>query len=69
MTRIHNRMQELERSLEPLIIQSDSWPSNFSLTQPVDRNEAVLGNALRCISRIKLNRYYFCYGVAHTGTC
>ncbi|KAI8632443.1 C6 zinc finger domain-containing protein [Xylariaceae sp. FL1651] len=55
MTRIFNRMQDLERMLEPLIIQSESWPSNCSLTQPVDRGEAVLAHALRCMSRIKLN--------------
>ncbi|KAI0548336.1 hypothetical protein F4679DRAFT_585705 [Xylaria curta] len=55
MTRIYARMQELEGLLEPLIIQSESWPSNYSLTQPVDRSEAVVANALRCMSRIKLN--------------
>ncbi|KAJ8116429.1 hypothetical protein ONZ43_g4440 [Nemania bipapillata] len=55
MTRIYNRMRELESLLEPLITQSESWPSNYMLTQPVDRSEAVLANALRCMSRIKLN--------------
>ncbi|RYC55267.1 hypothetical protein CHU98_g10943 [Xylaria longipes] len=55
MTRIYNRMQELEGLLEPLITQSESWSSNYSLTQPVDRSEAVVANALRCMSRIKLN--------------
>ncbi|KAI1307799.1 hypothetical protein F5Y03DRAFT_383697 [Xylaria venustula] len=55
MTRIYNRMKELEGLLEPLIIQTESWPSDYSLAQPVDRNEAVLANALRCMSRIKLN--------------
>ncbi|KAI1432207.1 hypothetical protein GGR50DRAFT_689103 [Xylaria sp. CBS 124048] len=54
-SRIYQRMQDLERLLEPLIIQSESWPSNHSLTQLVDRNEAVLANSLRCMSRIKLN--------------
>jgi len=58
MTPIYRRMQELERVLAPLINQSDSWPSNRSLSQPVDRSEAVLANALRCMSRIKLNRYW-----------
>lgn len=61
MTRIHTRMQELEGLLEPLIVQSESWPSNYLLTQPVDPYEAVLANSLRCISRIKLNRYRFHY--------
>ncbi|KAI0863203.1 hypothetical protein F4860DRAFT_77234 [Xylaria cubensis] len=55
MTRIYARMQELEGLLEPLIIQSESWSSNYSLTQPVDSSEAVVANALRCMSRIKLN--------------
>ncbi|KAF2968271.1 hypothetical protein GQX73_g5331 [Xylaria multiplex] len=55
MSRIYNRMQELERLLEPLIVQSESWSSNYSLVQPVDPSEAVLANALRCMSRIKLN--------------
>ncbi|KAI0539283.1 hypothetical protein GGR58DRAFT_524825 [Xylaria digitata] len=55
MSRIYNRMQELERLLEPLIVQSESWPSDDSLVQPVDPTEAVLANALRCMSRIKLN--------------
>lgn len=55
MTRIYHRMQELEVLLEPLITQSESWPSNYLSTQPVDRSEAVLANALRCMSRIKLN--------------
>ncbi|KAI1419034.1 hypothetical protein F5Y12DRAFT_794990 [Xylaria sp. FL1777] len=55
MTRIYKRMQELEGLLEPLIVQSESWPSEYSLAQPVDREEAVLANAMRCMSRIKLN--------------
>ncbi|KAI1756634.1 hypothetical protein F4782DRAFT_549135 [Xylaria castorea] len=55
MSRIYARMQELEGLLEPLITQSESWSSNYSLTQPVDRSEAVVANALRCMSRIKLN--------------
>ncbi|KAI0459471.1 hypothetical protein F5B21DRAFT_303626 [Xylaria acuta] len=55
MARIYNRMQELEGLLEPLITQSESWQSNYSLTQPVDPSEAAVANALRCMSRIKLN--------------
>lgn len=56
-------MQELEGLLAPLIVQSESQPCDYSLAQPVDRNEAVLANALRCMSRIKLNRYCFYSGV------
>ncbi|OTB06307.1 hypothetical protein M426DRAFT_55515, partial [Hypoxylon sp. CI-4A] len=55
MTRIFNRMRELERLLEPLIIKSESWALNCPLTQPVDKSESVLSQSLRCISRIKLN--------------
>ncbi|KAI0203977.1 hypothetical protein F4808DRAFT_416467 [Astrocystis sublimbata] len=55
MTRIYNRMRELEGLLEPLITQSESWSTNYSLTQPVDHSEATVAHALRCMSRIKLN--------------
>ncbi|KAI1176704.1 hypothetical protein F4777DRAFT_248266 [Nemania sp. FL0916] len=55
MTRIYNRMRELEALLEPLVTQAESLPSNYLLAQAVDPTEAVLANALRCISRIKLN--------------
>ncbi|KAI2467131.1 hypothetical protein F4781DRAFT_403158 [Annulohypoxylon bovei var. microspora] len=55
MTRIFNRMKELERVLEPLIAKSETWALDCPLTQPVDRMESVLSQSLRCISRIKLN--------------
>ncbi|KAH9888170.1 hypothetical protein F4778DRAFT_773557 [Xylariomycetidae sp. FL2044] len=55
LSRVFNRMRELERLLEPLITKSESWLPNCSLTQPVDRSEIVLSQALRCIIRIKLN--------------
>ncbi|KAI0175806.1 hypothetical protein GGR52DRAFT_330808 [Hypoxylon sp. FL1284] len=55
MTRIFNRMRELERLLEPLIAKSETWVLNCPLTQPVDKRESVLSQSLRCISRIKLN--------------
>ncbi|KAI0380106.1 hypothetical protein F5Y04DRAFT_282235 [Hypomontagnella monticulosa] len=55
MTRIFNRMRELERLLEPLITKSETWVLNCPLTQPVDKRESVLSQSLRCISRIKLN--------------
>lgn len=58
MTRIFNRMRDLERLLEPLITKSETWVLNCPLTQPVDKRESVLSQSLRCISRIKLNRYY-----------
>ncbi|KAI1468874.1 uncharacterized protein F4812DRAFT_424975 [Daldinia caldariorum] len=55
MTRIFNRMKDLERILEPLITKSESWILNCPLTQPVDKRESVLSQSLRCIARIKLN--------------
>ncbi|KAI5866684.1 hypothetical protein GGS23DRAFT_602942 [Durotheca rogersii] len=55
MTRIFNRMRELERLLEPLIAKSEAWVLNCPLTQPVDKRESVLSQSLRCMSRIKLN--------------
>ncbi|KAI0021639.1 hypothetical protein F4780DRAFT_273607 [Xylariomycetidae sp. FL0641] len=55
MTRIFSRMCELERLLEPLITKTEAWTPSYSLTQPVDKFEATLGHALRCMSRIKLN--------------
>ncbi|KAI0154885.1 hypothetical protein GGR57DRAFT_502076 [Xylariaceae sp. FL1272] len=55
MTRSYNRMRELERILEPMITQSESWSSTCALMQPLDHSEAVLAHALRCMSRIKLN--------------
>lgn len=57
MNRIFNRMRDLERLLEPLIAKSESWILNCPLTQLVDKRESVLSQSLRCISRIKLNRY------------
>ncbi|KAK6948638.1 hypothetical protein Daesc_010408 [Daldinia eschscholtzii] len=47
MTRIFNRMKDLERILEPLITKSESWILNCPLTQPVDKRDA----------RIKVHRY------------
>ncbi|KAI1502398.1 hypothetical protein F5X99DRAFT_379361 [Biscogniauxia marginata] len=55
MTRIFNRMRELESLLEPLVVKSESYVSNCPLMQPVDSREAVLSHSLRCMSRIKLN--------------
>ncbi|KAI1321920.1 C6 zinc finger domain-containing protein [Xylariaceae sp. FL0255] len=55
MARISKRMQELEQQLEPMIRATNDWATNCPLTQPVDSNEAVLGHALRCMSRIKIN--------------
>ncbi|KAI2618788.1 hypothetical protein GGR54DRAFT_142717 [Hypoxylon sp. NC1633] len=55
MAPIFHRMRELERLLEPLITKSEKWLNTCALTQPVDKNELVLSQSLRCISRIKMN--------------
>ncbi|KAI1640083.1 hypothetical protein F4809DRAFT_592497 [Biscogniauxia mediterranea] len=55
MTRVFNRMRELEGLLEPLIARSEAYVSDCPLLRPVDRGEAVLAHSLRCMARIKLN--------------
>ncbi|KXJ95272.1 hypothetical protein Micbo1qcDRAFT_171665 [Microdochium bolleyi] len=53
--RVFERMLELERRLEPMCTRSESWILDCPLTQPVDRDERVLGQSLKCIAKIKLN--------------
>ncbi|KAH7035630.1 uncharacterized protein B0I36DRAFT_94826 [Microdochium trichocladiopsis] len=53
--RIFERMLELERRLEPMCTRSESWILDCPLTRPVDGDEHVLAQALKCIARIKLN--------------
>ncbi|KAI0482245.1 hypothetical protein GGR56DRAFT_177304 [Xylariaceae sp. FL0804] len=55
LSHVFHRMWELERLLEPLVTRSEAWNLKCPLTQPVDRSEAVLGQSLRCMARIKLN--------------
>ncbi|KAI0396746.1 hypothetical protein F5Y17DRAFT_472068 [Xylariaceae sp. FL0594] len=56
MAPVYHRMRELEKLLSPLIKQSNLQPIGDGWrTRPVDRTEAVLANALRCMARIKLN--------------
>ncbi len=54
---IFKRMQELERFLEPLITKSEAWVLDCPVTQPLDRHERVVSQSLKCMARIKLNRY------------
>ena len=56
MSHIFNRMQELERFIEPLVAKSETWVLDCPLTQPVDRQEIVVSQSLKCLARIKLNR-------------
>jgi hypothetical protein len=56
MTRIYDRMVELEQYLEPLNTRAELWTLRSSTTAPVDPSEEVLGRSLRSIARIKLNR-------------
>ena len=57
MNHIFKRMQELERFIEPLIAKSDAWVLDCPATQPVDNQENVVSQSLKCLARIKLNRY------------
>ena len=57
MARMHEKMKELDSYLRPLVISSDSWLSNSTTTSFVDPAEGVVAQALRCMARIKLNRY------------
>ncbi|KAM6529997.1 hypothetical protein FALCPG4_008120 [Fusarium falciforme] len=57
MDRIHERMRELDSHLESLIKVADSWVLQPTMTATVDPTEAVVSRSLRCMTRIKLNRY------------
>jgi hypothetical protein len=59
MNRIYNRMQELEIFLEPLVTETEAWVLGSTTTSPVDPGEAVLARSLRCMARIKLNRFNY----------
>lgn len=57
MDRIHERMRELDCHLESLIKVADSWVLQPTMTATVDLTEGVVSRSLRCMTRIKLNRY------------
>ena len=57
MSRIYQRMRELELFLEPLNTVAESWDLKATTTSPVDPSEEVVSRSLRCMARIKLNRY------------
>ena len=57
MSHIYQRMRELELFLEPLNTVAESWDLKATTTSPVDPTEEVVSRSLRCMARIKLNRY------------
>ncbi|RSM04954.1 hypothetical protein CDV31_009835 [Fusarium ambrosium] len=57
MGRIHERMRELDSHLESLIKVADSWVLQSTRTAAVNPTEEVVSRSLRCMTRIKLNRY------------
>ena len=55
-TAIWDRMLELDAIIEPLILEADTWSLSTSPPASLDSSELVVGQALRAIARIKLNR-------------
>ncbi|CAK7236571.1 hypothetical protein SCUCBS95973_009652 [Sporothrix curviconia] len=55
MTRIFDRMRELEAFLDGLNSQAESWTLSASTTSPMEPSEEVLSRSLRCMARIKIN--------------
>ncbi len=56
-TAIWDRMLELEAIIEPLIMAADTWTLSSTPPLRLESSEMVVGQALRGIARIKLNRY------------
>lgn len=57
MNRIYNKMVELDARLEPLLAKSETWDLRSPITLTTEPSEEVVGRSLRCMARIKLNRY------------
>lgn len=56
MSHIYQRMHDLETMLEPLILQSEAFATQSTIsTTTVDPSEELVGQTLRCMARIKLN--------------
>jgi hypothetical protein len=55
LSRIRERMLELEGMIEPLATRADSWILNSSPTPSLDESELKVAQALRGMTRIKLN--------------
>ncbi|KAH8896686.1 hypothetical protein GQ53DRAFT_818957 [Thozetella sp. PMI_491] len=55
MSRIYERMRELELFLEPLNTQAELWDLSATITSPLDPAEEIVSRSLRCMARIKLN--------------
>lgn len=56
MSPIWERMLELEAMIEPLVASSETWTIVTLPSPDIDCSELVLAQALRHISKIKLNR-------------
>ena len=57
---IWERMIELDSLIEPLVTQADRWTLTTCSTVTLDESELIVAQALRGITRIKLNRSVFC---------
>jgi hypothetical protein len=55
-TAIWDRMLELESIIEPLINNADTYTLSINPQPALDQSELVVGQALRGMARIKLNR-------------
>jgi hypothetical protein len=56
MSAVYQKMVELDVFLEPLVTASENWVLSCPQNQLVDQYELSVAHALRCMSRIKLNR-------------
>lgn len=56
MSAVYQKMIDLELYLEPLVTASENWAFNCPPSQQIDPYEASVAQALRCMSKIKLNR-------------
>jgi hypothetical protein len=79
MISICERMKELEQFVEGVTREADTWILQGWPTSPLETTEEVVSRALRCMARIKLNRYDRCItknqqltvevrGLKYTGT-
>lgn len=59
MAHIYDRMRDLELFLDPLSTAADSWVLPSTASSAVDFGEEVVSRSLRCMARIKLNRWVF----------
>lgn len=53
------RMRRLESDMVPLIAKADDFSQKGLAFNPVDSEEEVVGQTLKLMARVKLNRYGF----------